>query len=75
MTTETRGVTFLDCLFECAGNAEMVRHFDRLRGTNLSLRGGPINLAVDQATGRLDHDLALFVDFVWDCVWIRLPPE
>jgi hypothetical protein len=68
-------VTFIDCVLYCAGNREMVHHFDRLRGTNLSLRGGGLALAIDQATGRLDHDLALFIEFVWDCVWTRLPPD
>lgn len=68
-------MTFHECILYCAGNRELVHHFDRLRGTNLSLRGAPIDLAVDKASGRLDDDLGLFVAFVFDAVWCRLPPE
>ena len=68
-------MTFTECVKFCAGNAEMVRQFDRLRGTNLSLRGSALDLAVDEATGRLRHDLALWVAFVYDAVWLRLPPD
>ena len=65
-------MTFYGCLMECANNQELVKEFDRLRGTNLSLRGSPIEIEIDKSTGRLDHDLKLFVDFVWECVWRRL---
>lgn len=68
-------MTFTECVLFCAENREMVKHFDRLRGTNLSLRGSPIDLAIDESTGRRDHDLALFTAFIFDAVWCRLPPE
>ena len=65
-------MTFYGCLMECARNQELIKEFDRLRGTNLSLRGSPIEIEIDKSTGKLDSDLKLFVDFVWECVWRRL---
>jgi len=66
-------MTFLDCLYAAASNRELVSEFDRLRGTNLSLRGTGLELEIDKATGRLDSDVEAFIAFVWDCVWTRLP--
>lgn len=68
-------LTFTDCLMQTAAHAEFVAEFDHLMGCNLSLKGLPIELMIDEACGRLDHDLALFVAFVKDVVWDRLPPE
>lgn len=68
-------MTFEECVLFCAANRELVHHFDRLTGSNLSLKGTPVDLAIDQSTGRLNHDLGAFVAFVYECVWIRLPPE
>jgi len=60
---------------EAAGNQELVKEFDRLRGTNLQFQGSSIERMIDEATGRVEHDLALFVEFVYECVWLRLPPD
>lgn len=68
-------VTFADCIRACLDSPELLEHLDRLRGTNLSRRGSPLELAVDDATGRTGADLAVFLDFVKDCIWDRLPPE
>ena len=65
-------MTFYDCLMECVGNRELVKGFDRLRGTNLSMSGPPINLMVDEATGKQREDMNKFIEFCWDCVWTRL---
>jgi hypothetical protein len=56
----------------CLENEELVREFDRLRGTNLSLRGSGLDLEIDRATGRLEHDFRVFLDFCKD-LWERLP--
>jgi hypothetical protein len=66
--------TFIDFLHMCAENRELLREFDRLRGTNLSLKGAPIDLAMDRATGRLEHDAGLFFEFVVD-MWSRVPKD
>lgn len=68
------GLTFFDVLTECIGNRELVGEFDRLSGSNLSGRGAPIERMIDEATGRNDADLAAFVNFVFECVFIRLEP-
>ena len=66
-------ISFQQCIEASAANSELVREFDRLRGTNLSLRGSPVELAVDKATGRLASDLQSSIEFVWDCVFLRVP--
>ena len=66
-------MTFNECVLYCAENKELIENFDRLRGTNLSRRGSPIELMIDDSTGRLQHDLSLFCAFVFEFVWIRLP--
>lgn len=68
-------MTLEQCIVECAKEPEFVRQFDRLMGCNLSMRGKPIELAIDRATGRMESDLATFCAFVYECVWTRLEPE
>lgn len=71
LATTRNGVSFAACLRQCAGNKELVSQYDRLKGTNLSLRGTGLDLAIDQASGRLESDIAGFVEFVWDVVFLR----
>ena len=54
----------------CARNTELVREYDRLRGTNLSRRGTGLELMIDDATGRTEDDVRGFVEFCED-VWGR----
>lgn len=68
-------MNFEEIVLECCRNQALVSEFDRLTGSNLSLRGKPIELMVDQATGKLADDVAKFVAFVYECVWLRLPRE
>jgi hypothetical protein len=68
-------VSYMDCLMECAGTPELVAEFDRLRGANLSRRGSGLDLEIDRATGRLNADMQAFCEFVYECVYARLPPE
>lgn len=63
------------CLAAAAANKDLVREFDRLHKTNLSLNGGPLDLAIDQATGRLEADAAAFAEFVHDTIYSRLEPS
>jgi len=65
------GVTFYQCIMECAGIPEFISNYDRLRGTNLSCKGHPINVLVDEATGRLQTELEAFIEFVWEYVFTR----
>lgn len=71
LAVRSDGLTFAACVQMASGNADLVSEFDRLRGTNLSLRGAPISLAIDEATGRLDHDMQSFLRFVWNNVFLR----
>lgn len=66
---------FVRRLHAAAGNAELVAHYDRLRGTNLSRRGAPIKLEIDRASGRRDAGCNGFVDFVHDAIYTRLEPK
>lgn len=65
-------MTFEQCLMECAGTPGLIAEFDRLTGSNLSMRGAPINVMVDDATGKTDEDLRKFVAFVLEFVWLPL---
>jgi hypothetical protein len=68
------GLTFLACVEATAVNAELVAEFDRLQHTNLSRHGAPLELAIDDATGRTSEEIAGFLRFVWNCVFIRCAP-
>lgn len=63
-------MTFYDCLMECAKNKELVKEFDRLNNSNLSFAGSPINILVDEATGKQKDDLRDFIDFCYEYVWL-----
>lgn len=47
----------------CAGNCELLANYDRLRGTNLSGRGSPIDRLIDEATGKLEAEALAFFDW------------
>jgi hypothetical protein len=68
-------LTFADCVLGALANDELVANFDRLTGRNLGRRGSPLELAIDEASGRLADDFEAFVGFVLDMVWERLPAE
>lgn len=72
-----RRVTFADCVMTAAATPELVEQFDRLTGHHLSKldhRSG-LDAMIDEATGRDRAAILDFLDFVWDCVYTRLPPE
>lgn len=60
------------CMLAAINEPEMVKEFDRLRGTNLSQVGSPLDLMVDEQTGRLEGDFNKFVEFVRDCIYERV---
>lgn len=66
-------ITIEDCIRECVNNPEFMREYDRVRGTNLSLRGTPLDVAIDEASGRIECEARQFVADVIDIVWSRLP--
>ena len=68
-------VTFRQCMAESMTCPELVAEFDRLTGSNLSLKGSPINLMIDDATGRIAGNFAAFMGFVMEFVYLRLPPD
>jgi hypothetical protein len=74
-------VTFTECVLECFDNVELRAQFNRLYGCSIGVdRRSGIEKLVDRATGfeppAISKDEAhLFIAFVWDCVWTRLPPE
>jgi hypothetical protein len=74
MGTTTK-LTFADCLHAAVDQEGLIEDYDRLRGTNLCRRGSPLDLAIDDAAGRTDAEVAGFIEFVHDAIWGRLPPE
>lgn len=65
-------MTFEHCVRESFANKDLVTEFDRLKGTNLSLRGTGLDIQIDLACGRLEQGVAEFVKFVEECVWDRM---
>ena len=63
-------MTFYETVLYCLGNKELLSEFDRLRGTNLSQNGSPIELAVDYASGRMTDDMGKFIEFCWEFIYI-----
>jgi hypothetical protein len=61
------------CLEEAVTTPELIRNFDRLYGYNLSRRGAPLELAIDDATGFTEAGIIEFMNFVWDFVFTRIP--
>lgn len=61
--------TFEQVLMQCAAMPELVAEFDRLTGSNLARKGSPINIVVDDASGKTNDDLGKFVAFVAECIY------
>lgn len=71
-------MNFIECVLECARNEALVAEFNRLAGCKLgqSTTRTLIEKMVDDATGyagESNADMAKFVDFVRDAIWLRLP--
>ena len=60
------------CVVAAINEPKMVKQFDRLKGTNLRQAGRPIELLIDEHTGRLEHDFEEFVEFVRDVIYERM---
>lgn len=63
-------MTFENVLMQCAGTPEFVTEFDRLSGCNLSRKGTPINILIDDATGKTNEDLGKFIEFVFEFIYL-----
>ena len=66
-------MTFAQCVTESFKNEELVSEFDRLTGSNLSLKGSPLDLLIDESCDRFRDEARSFIFFVYDAVWSRLP--
>ena len=64
---------FVKLLRIAVEDKDLIAEFDRLKGHNLSRLGTPIELMIDDASGRTEQALDDFTDFVWDLAQ-RLPP-
>lgn len=69
-------MTFLDCLFYCIGQDDLVDEFNRLTGCQI---GGAdkrtaLERAIDDATGHIPNqkDYLRFVNFVYTVIWTPL---
>ena len=69
------GLGFILCVRTVFDNDEIVQQFNRLRGCSINKPVSPMEQLVDNATGKLDHDIVKFVEFVQDCIWERLDPQ
>lgn len=68
-------LAFQACLHESINTPELVAQFDRLYGATLVSRASPIERAADRATGKTEADMRTFVEFVHDCIYLRLPAD
>lgn len=72
MTDADPHLTFTECVLACAARPDLVAEFDRLRGTNMSRRGTPIELLIDDSSGRYERDAVMLSEFVYEYVWCRI---
>lgn len=63
---------FITFMRLCFDNRELKTQFDRLRGTNVSRSGSPMNVMIDDATGKFEADASAFFEFCLD-LYQRLP--
>lgn len=66
-------MTFIEALREAVSNRELIQQYDRLKGTNLSLKGASMDVLVDIHSGRMNEDLKGFIEFFEECIWERIP--
>jgi hypothetical protein len=67
-----RNEVFHKCLMFSAGQKELIEQFDRLTGYNLSLKGSPIVIQIDKATGFQEQGMKEFIQFVYNFVYLPL---
>lgn len=77
-------MTFADCLKECISTPGFVENFNRLTGRQLgeALKRTPIERMIDECSGydktvaeKQEDDIRAFLEFCYECVWIRLPRQ
>lgn len=67
---------FHACLLQSIETQELVQQFDRLHGHNLTRRGSPLDIKIDEATGRIEAGVRDFAGFVYHFVYSLVPrPE
>ena len=69
-------VTFRDVVAMCVRSAEFVAHLERLTGEAFAFTRlrSPMDVLVDESSGRDAVEMARFVVLVDELVWSRLPP-
>ena len=65
---------FFACLEAAVQHPEFVQEYDRLTGSNLSLRGSGLDLEIDKASGRRALELKKFTVFVYEVIYLRVVP-
>lgn len=62
-------MTLEACVLEALNNKQFVAEFDRLNKSNLSMAGSPIELMIDEQSGRLESDMKDFIQMVYETVY------
>lgn len=73
LAVRSDGISFLECAEVAIKEPQLLAQVDRLCGTNLLRNGHPLELAIDEACGKTEDDIRVFLNFVWECVFTRLP--
>lgn len=63
---DTEGCDAETWLRLCASSTELIREYDRLKGTNLARQSDPITQMVNDATGKHEADAKDFFEFCMD---------
>ncbi len=66
---------FSRCLTGALETPELCAQFDRLYGSTLFTRSDPLSRMIDEACGKSRDDMRAFVEFVHDCIYMRLPDD
>lgn len=68
---------FVSLAMHCSKVPAFVAEYDRLSGSSFGhvLKADPLGRAIDEATGRTRDEWIKFMAFVFEVVWLRLPPE
>jgi hypothetical protein len=68
---------FIDLAIRCSHQTELVREYDRLSGAAFGsvIKATGLNAAIDEASGRTKDEWMKWMAFVFEFIWIRLPPE
>lgn len=68
------GLSMLMCVDAVIKQPSFTAAYDRLAGSNLSMKGSNLDLMIDKASGRQAAEIKEFIDFVYEHIFLLTPP-